>query len=127
MMRAVWILLPIFVFAAAEARAESPVALSAVRYEADAPAPVIRMPGEAQSGGQASGLFLPAADRDAAPALPEGVAKTSVDHRFSPSGDVMGSLGYLCGMAKTPLGSGSLASSYEPAGTFLGGQLKVAF
>ena len=56
-MRAVWILLPIFVFAAAEARAESPVALSAVRYEAAAPAPVIRMPGEAQSGGQLKVAF----------------------------------------------------------------------
>lgn len=126
-MRAALILIPMLLLAAGAARAEAPVEGVAVRYEADAPAPVIRMPGQAQSGGQASGLFLPAADRDAAPALPEGVAKTSVDHRFSPSGDVMGSLGYLCGMAKTPLGSGSLASSYEPAGTFLGGQLKVAF
>ena len=124
-MRAALILM--VVLAAGAARAESPVEISAIRYEAAAPAPVIRIPGASLPGAQASGLFLPAADREAAPALPTGVAQTSVDHRFSPSGDVIGSLGYLCGMAKTPLGSGSLASAYEPAGTFLGGQLKVAF
>jgi hypothetical protein len=126
-MRAVWVLVPMFVFAAGAVRAESPAAVPAVRYAVDAPAPVIRLPGEILSGAQTSELFRPVADRDAAPALPRGVAQTSVDHRFSPSGDVIGSLGYLCGMAKTPLGSGSVASSYEPAGTFLGGQLKVAF
>ena len=125
-MRAVLVLVSMFVFAAGTARAETADSVSAVRYAAEAPAPVIRIPGAVLSSA-ASSVFAPAADRDAAPALPEGVAKTSVDHRFSPSGDVMGSLGYLCGMAKTPLGSGSLASSYEPAGTFLGGQLKVAF
>jgi len=126
-MRTALILIPMVFLAAGAARAESPAAISAVRYAADAPPPVLRMPGEPLSGARASGLFLPAADRDAAPALPRGVAQTSVDHRFSPSGDVIGSLGYLCGIAKTPIGTGSVASSYEPAGTFLGGQLKVAF
>ncbi|MEI9890868.1 MAG: hypothetical protein WDN45_10100 [Caulobacteraceae bacterium] len=40
---------------------------------------------------------------------------------------MIGSLGYLCGIQKSPDAPGDLKSSYEPAGTFLGGQLKVAF
>ena len=113
-MRAALVLASLSLFAGGAARAETSADVPAVRYAAEAPAPVIRIPGAVMSS-PASGVFAPASDRDAAPALPEGVAKTSVDHRFSPSGDVMGSLGYLCGMAKTPLGSGSLASRERSA------------
>lgn len=116
------LVLAAMLFAAGAARAENPP----IAFEASAPTPALRLP-QALVDGQRSDLWLPITDRDRPPALPEGVAKTSVDHRFSPSGDVVGSLGYLCGIAKTPDDSGGVASSYEPAGTFLGGQLKVAF
>ena len=107
--------------AAGAARAESPQ----IRFEAQTPAPAIRLP-RALTLSPGSELVR-TADDDAGPARPRGVAQTSVDYRLSPSGGVIGSLGYLCGIQKSPNGVGELRSSYEPAGTFLGGQLKVAF
>ena len=107
---------------AGAARAESPP----IRFEAEAPAPAIRVP-RALAQPQASELLITTADADAPPARQRGVAQTSVDHRFSPSGEVVGSFGYLCGILKNANGVGELKSSYEPAGTFLGGQLKAAF
>ncbi len=120
MMRAVLVLALLAMGGAA--RAES----SQIRFEAEAPAPAIRLP-RALAQPQASDLLIATAEADAPPARQRGVAQTSVDHRFSPSGEVIGSLGYLCGILKNPDGVGELKSSYEPAGTFLGGQLKVAF
>ena len=118
-MRAVLILA--LLAAAGAARAETPQ----IRFEAEAPAPAIRLP-RALTQPQASEFLVRTVD-DAPPARPRGVAQTSIDHRFSPSGDVIGSLGYLCGILKNPGDVGEIKSSYEPAGTFLGGQLKVAF
>jgi hypothetical protein len=53
------------------------------------------------------------------------IGPTAVDHHFA--SDKVGSVGYLCGLAPGPNESGGVASGYEPAGTFLGGQFKLAF
>ena len=68
-------------------------------------------------------LFLVRADD--APARPKGTVQTAVDMRFSPK--AVGSLGYLCGLQPGPNDQGGVRSSSDPAGTFLGGQFKVAF
>ena len=59
------------------------------------------------------------------PDIPKGTVKTSLERRFGEQGAV-GALGYLCGLAPGPNESGGVASSFDPAGTFLGGQLKIA-
>ena len=56
---------------------------------------------------------------------PKGTVQTAIDHRFSEK--AMASLGYLCGMQPGPLDGAGIRSASAPAGTFLGGQLKVAF
>ena len=61
------------------------------------------------------------------PARPKGTVRTAIDRSFSRSSSVVGSLGYLCGLQPSAVTSGGVASSHEPAGTFLGGQLRVAF
>jgi hypothetical protein len=52
--------------------------------------------------------------------------KTAIDHRFADR-DAVGSIGYLCGLKPGPNEAGGVASAYDAAGTFLGGQLKVAW
>jgi len=111
-----------FMAVAGAARAET----VQVRFEAEPPAAAIRMP-KALTGATSGDLFIPGAADSGQPALPRGVAKTAVDYRLSASGGVVGSLGYLCGIQKSSDAPSDLKSSYEPAGTFLGGQLKVAF
>jgi hypothetical protein len=68
-------------------------------------------------------LATPYAQRatDATPGMP----KTAIDHSFAP--DQVGSLGYLCGLQPGPNERGGPASAFDPEGTFLGGQLKLAF
>jgi hypothetical protein len=68
-------------------------------------------------------LFLARADDG--PARPKGTVQTAVDVRFNPK--ATGSLGYLCGLQPGPNDRGGVRSSSDPAGTFLGGQFKVAF
>jgi hypothetical protein len=60
-----------------------------------------------------------------AAARPAGTVQTAVDYRFS--SDQIGSVGYLCGLQPGPNESGGPASAFEPEGTFLGGQLRMAF
>jgi hypothetical protein len=68
-------------------------------------------------------LATPYAQRatDATPGMP----KTAIDHRFA-SEDLVGAVGYLCGLQSGP-NEGGPASAFDPEGTFLGGQLKLAF
>ena len=68
-------------------------------------------------------LATPYAQRatDATPGMP----KTAIDHRFA--ADQVGSVGYLCGLQPGPNERGGPASAFDPEGTFLGGQLKLAF
>jgi hypothetical protein len=103
---------------AGAARAESLASAGA-----ETPAPVIRLP-QGLIGGAASGVLLPIEDRDPEPARPKGTVQTAIDHRFSRT--AVGSLGYLCGLTPSRNDIGA-ASSQEAAGTFVGGQLKVAF
>ena len=60
------------------------------------------------------------------PPDPTGIRRTAIDHRFDAKESLVGSVGYLCGLAPGPNEAGGVASSREPAGTFLGAQLKVA-
>lgn len=115
-MRAALVPLLVGLAAAAHAQTLAPV-------QAAAPAPAIRLP-QGLIGGAASGVLLPVEDRDAQPARPKGTVQTAIDHRFSST--AVGSLGYLCGLTPSRNDIGA-ASSQETAGTFLGGQLKVAF
>ena len=55
---------------------------------------------------------------------PTGIRRTSIDHAFDPG--MVGSLGYLCGLAPGPNESSGVASSHEARGTFLGGKLTMA-
>ena len=64
-----------------------------------------------------------------AQSLPPGVARTSVDHSFSPRG-LTGSAGYLCGVNSSAPGAediGGPASSFGRGTTFLGAKLSYAF
>jgi hypothetical protein len=118
-MRAALILVPVLLLAAGAARAEPPP----LPPWAEAPVPAIRLP-EGLIGGRASARPFTPADGDAQPVRPKGTVQTAVDHRFSKT--TVGSLGYLCGLtpSRTDLGA---SSSQEPAGTFLGGQIRLAF
>ncbi len=111
-----------FLAVAGAARAEGPQ----VRFEAENPVPAIRLP-PAWAQPSAFAAAVKAGEAEGAQALPPGVAHTAIDHRFSPSGGVVGSIGYLCGMQKSDLAGSRISAAYEPAGTFLGGQLKLAF
>jgi hypothetical protein len=101
------------------------------RFQAE-PAPAIVLKGAALPPASAASLsspdlFFKAAADDAPPARPKGTVQTAIDRSFSPSNSVVGSVGYLCGLQPGANTSGGVASSHEPAGTFLGGQLRVAF
>jgi hypothetical protein len=54
-----------------------------------------------------------------------GMPKTALDHRFGSANLV--AVGYLCGLGPGPNERGGPASANDPEGTFLGGQLKLAF
>jgi hypothetical protein len=111
-------LIVLLLAAAGAARAEG-----AAPAEAPAAVGTIRLP-QGLIGGAAKGALLQVEDREAQPVRPTGTVQTAVDHRFSRS--AVGSLGYLCGLTPSRNDIGA-ASSQEVAGTFLGGQLKVAF
>jgi hypothetical protein len=68
---------------------------------------------------------LPAPMRTEAPALPRGVVRTSIDHRFDR--DVEGALGYLCGRKPDEIAAGAAgARGVDHDGRFLGVQLKMS-
>jgi hypothetical protein len=52
--------------------------------------------------------------------------KTAIDHKFADS-DATGAIGYLCGLKPGPNETAGVASSFDAAGTFLGGQFKLAW
>lgn len=64
---------------------------------------------------------------NAGPARIPGVARTSVDRKLAKD-DVIGSLGFLCGLEP---GSGdkglAAARGYDPSGRFVGAKLRFAF
>lgn len=109
---------------AAHAASRTEAALEQFRAEAAAspPAP-LKASAKAPSDLSDPGLYLAWADD--APARPRGTVQTAVDLRFNPK--AVGSLGYLCGLQPGPNDQGGVRSSSDPAGTFLGGQFKVAF
>ena len=79
-----------------------------------------------EAAGPTRDLSLPDASRFAS-ALPPGVARTSIDHRFEPDSAV-GSFGYLCGLNPGQKMSGAAgAAGYDPMGKFLGAKLSIAF
>jgi len=119
-MRIAWILASALVSATGAARAETPQPLAF----SQAPMPAIHLPQVLVLGPGRD--FTPAAqDRDILPVRPKGTVQTAVDHRFSER--ALGSLGYLCGLGEMANTSGGAGSAFEPMGTFLGGQFKLAF
>ena len=110
---------------AAHAASRTEAALEQFRAEAAAnpTAPLTPSPAKAPSDLSDPHLFLARADD--AQARPRGTVQTAVDMRFNPK--AVGSLGYLCGLQPGPNDQGGVRSSSDPAGTFLGGQFKVAF
>lgn len=63
----------------------------------------------------------------AGPARIPGVARTSVDRRLA-SDDVIGSLGFLCGLEPgAGKDGGAAARGYDPSGRFVGAKLRLAF
>ena len=62
-----------------------------------------------------------------APALPAGIARTSIDHRFDGK-SLDGSLGFLCGIHPKAVTDG-VAGAYgvDPQGRFLGLKLHMTF
>ena len=110
---------------AAHAASRTEAALEQYRAEAAAspPAPLRATPARTLSVLSDPRLYLARADE--APARPRGTVQTAVDLRLNPK--AVGSLGYLCGLQPGPNDRGGVRSSSDPAGTFLGGQFKVAF
>lgn len=57
-----------------------------------------------------------------------GVARTALDHRFARDDEVVGSLGFLCGLHENLDNSGGArAYGFDPNGRFLGAKLSFAF
>jgi hypothetical protein len=110
---------------AAHGQTRAEAALAQYRAEAavSPPAPLRAAPAKAPSDLADARLFLARADD--APPRPKGTVQTAVDLRLSSKS--VGSLGYLCGLQPGPNDHGGVRSSSDPAGTFLGGQFKVAF
>jgi hypothetical protein len=113
---------------AAHAQARTHAAAAQFQAEAKA-APLVPVAADAAPAKPGSDLADPRLFRvtveDPAMSRPKGTIQTAVDHRFSQR--ALGSIGYLCGMQPGPLDGAGIRSASAPAGTFLGGQLKVAF
>ena len=59
--------------------------------------------------------------------LPEGVARTAIDHSFTSSG-LTGAAGFLCGLHPGPDNNGAASAlGYDPSGRFVGAKLSIAF
>jgi hypothetical protein len=57
-----------------------------------------------------------------------GVAQTAVDARLSDADDVVGSLGFMCGLKPSAEKYGAAAArGYDDTGRFVGAKLRVAF
>jgi hypothetical protein len=73
---------------------------------------------------------LPLGYRPAGKPLPDGVARTSVDHRFARSGsdDYVGAAGLLCGLKpEADVHGAAAAFGADPDGKFVGAKLTIAF
>ena len=114
------ILILAFLALAGTAQAQTRMEDAAARFMAEAPPAVTLVTA-------ASRAASPSAADDQPPARPKGTVKTDIDRSFTPSKSVVGALGYLCGLQPGATANRGVGSSYEPAGTFLGGQLRVAF
>jgi hypothetical protein len=78
----------------------------------------------------APGQPLPVGYRPAETPLPEGVARTSVDHRFARDGseDYVGAAGLLCGLKPgADLHGAAAAYGSDPDGKFVGAKFTIAF
>lgn len=75
----------------------------------------------------APGALAPRYAHAPEPRMP-GVARTSVDRRFSDAG-MIGSLGFLCGLepGAERMGGPASARGHDATGRFLGAKLRVAF
>ena len=126
-MRAMLILTILAAAGAAQAQTRAQDVLA--RFKAEAPPAIVLKGAAAPEAVSLSdpALFRKSAADDAPPARPKGTVQTAIDRSFTPSKTVVGSLGYLCGLQPSPVADRGVGSSYEPAGTFLGGQLRVAF
>jgi hypothetical protein len=102
---------------AGAARAESAAPAPLPRIVWTAP-PTINIADPRLSPAGAYAERNPAADN-------HGLPKTAIDHRFG--SDNLAAVGYLCGLQPGPNERGGPASAYDPEGTFLGGQLTLAF
>lgn len=61
----------------------------------------------------------------ASEAIPAGTVKTAIDGQLS--NNATAAVGYLCGLQPGPNERGGVISTFDPRGTFLGGQIKVSF
>jgi hypothetical protein len=78
----------------------------------------------------AAGAPLPVGYKPAEAPLPEGVARTSVDHRFARDGsdDYVGAAGLLCGLKPgADLHGAAAAYGSDPDGKFVGAKLTLVF
>ena len=121
------ILILAFLALAGTAQAQTRMEDAAARFMAEAPPAVTLVTAASRAASpSAADLLLKTAD-DQPPARPKGTVKTDIDRSFTPSKSVVGALGYLCGLQPGATANRGVGSSYEPAGTCLGGQLRVAF
>ena len=66
------------------------------------------------------------APRPGEAAQPASYPRTSLDLRL-PAKDLLGQVGFLCGLDPGPYRPGSPSASSDPESTFLGGKLSLAF
>jgi len=116
----------VFAFAAALAAAgaaRADTAADALRAAVMAPKAQISRPGDAPN----AKITLAAPYAEAYALRVAGIAKTSMESRFTESDDVTGSLGFLCGLqpGQKPTGAAA-ARGYDPNGRFLGAKLSIA-
>jgi hypothetical protein len=73
-------------------------------------------------------ILLPEAYADAYGLKSRGLARTAIDGRFDPDDDVIGAVGFLCGLQPGARRSGAAAArGVDPTGRFLGAKLSLAF
>jgi len=105
---------------AADAQVSAPTADTLARA-------IVAAPAQGKISSPALDLTRARAPSRFADPLPEGIARTSIDHRFEDDVAV-GSAGYLCGLQPGEKMYGAAgAAGYDPMGKFLGAKLSVAF
>lgn len=80
----------------------------------------------AHPAAQARLALAPVGLADAPPRLPDGVARTSIDHAFTRT-SLTGSLGFLCGLDERLDAHGAMgAFGADPHGRFVGARLHMS-